>query len=112
GLTMIRVIRYGALAIALFGMGIGQARAQFSESFDAGSATYTTNDPYWLDQVRANGYIIKTTSSVVLFPGFFATIPQDAGGSGFFLFTGTAAYSNTSFNIPPGQDQFYISPAF
>src|SRR2546430_1058530 len=109
---MIQRTQRAALVVALLSIGICPALAQFSENFDAGTAAFTVNDPYWLDQARANGYIIQTTSSVVLFPGFGSAIPNDVSGPGYFLFTGTAAYGPASFNIPPGQDEFYISPAF
>lgn len=107
-----QILQFGALALTLLGTGTVQARAQFSENFDSGSATYTTNDPYWLDNSRANGYIIQTTNSPSVFGGVFGNgIPQDVSGSGYFLFEGTAGYPGTAI-IPPGQDEFYISPSF
>ena len=107
-----RTLRIGALVLTLMGMGTVQARAQFSENFDSGSATYTTNDPYWLDHSLANGFIIQTTDDPGVFGGaFFDSIPNDVSGTGFFLFIGTASYPGT-VNIPAGQDQFYISPTF
>ncbi|HLK55199.1 MAG TPA: hypothetical protein VKU00_01460 [Chthonomonadaceae bacterium] len=110
---VMRTILGGALAAVLFGLGGSQARAQFSETFDSGSATYTTNDPYWVNQSLANGFITKTTNSSSVFGGAFGNgIPQDVSGNGYFLFIGTASYPGNGGNIPAGQDQFYISPTF
>src|SRR4051794_30220701 len=112
---MTRLALRSGIAIAAIGLVFsdpGRARANvvFSQNFDTGSASYTTNDPYWLDNSLANGYIVKDTTTA--FGGLFNNlIPQDASGTGYFLFTGTAGYPGAG-NIPPGQDQFFISPTF
>src|SRR5262249_15423102 len=107
GGVMMRQIRWAALTVALFGLGIGQASAQFSENFDSGSATFTVNDPYWTTQPY-NGYIVKDTTPT----GFGNDIPQDVSGKGYFLFEGTGSYTLGNNNIPVGNDEFYISPTF
>ena len=108
----IRGIGAVTLLSAVLGIGAGSASAgvAYSQNFDSGSATFTTNDPYWLDQALANGYIIKSTTAVSAF-SFGAAIPVDVSGSGYFLFDGTASYPGNG-TIPPGQDQFFISPTF
>lgn len=104
---------FTCVAVGLCAVSPGRAGTVFSESFDSGSATYTVNDPYWTDQSRANGYIIQTTNSPSVWSGLFGTaIPQDASGTGYFLFEGTYGYNCPACSITAGQDQFYISPSF
>jgi hypothetical protein len=91
------------------------AWANYSENFDSGSATFTANDPYWLDPNAANGFITQTTNNPAIWPGFpagFGTdINKDVSGRGYFLFDGTFTYPGGG-SIPVGNDQFFISPTF
>jgi hypothetical protein len=86
--------------------GRANATVVFSENFDSGSATFTANDPYWLVPANTNGVVVEDTTGQ---PGFGTEIASDAGGSGFFLFEGTAGYPGF---IPAGHNQFYIGPTF
>jgi PEP-CTERM motif len=98
------------LAVFAFLMGgVEQAKATtvFSENFDTGSATYTTNDPYWLSNPDKNGFIVKTSAAV----GGFGAILTDVSGAGYFLFNGTASYPSSTPNVIPN-NEFYISPTF
>jgi len=92
---------------AALGMGASAAHATavFSENFDSGSATFTTDDPYWTDPAEDNGYIVKSTAGI----GTFGPnqIGHDASGSGYFLFEGT-----TDDRTDPSHSEFYISPEF
>src|SRR5579862_5811136 len=106
-------VGFGAVVLLL--VGLGQARADFLETFNSGSATYTTGDPsYWLDQTNAaNGFIITTTDQTAVYPGhpdYFSAasgfaITHDVSGSGYFLFDST----NTNVPSGAGDDEFYIS---
>jgi hypothetical protein len=81
----------------------------FTETFDSGSAVFTANDPYWLNNSLYNGLIIQST----VVTGYFGTgITHDASGQGYFLFEGTGSYTETSNDIPAGHGEFYISPVF
>ncbi len=51
-----RFTRVAALAVALYVFGTGSAKAgsAFLETFDSGSAIFTTDDPTgWMDQAKA-----------------------------------------------------------
>ena len=63
---MIRLLIGFCVAAALLPSTALQVRAAdvYSQNFDSGSATFTTNDVYWLDQTRANGFITATTNTV------------------------------------------------
>ncbi|MGA2443502.1 MAG: PEP-CTERM sorting domain-containing protein [Tepidisphaeraceae bacterium] len=91
------------------------ARADYSQDFNTGSATYTVNDPYWLDPNSANGFITQTTYNPAIWPGnpsaFSTDINQDVSGNGYFLFEGTYLYNGGTV-IPTGNDEFFISPTF
>ncbi len=89
------------------------AAVVFQENFDSHPVTYSTNDPYWSDNTKANGYIVQTTADVPLPWSFGTEISSDVSGPGhFFLFNGTDWYSTAGTFIPPSHDQFYISPVF
>lgn len=99
-------------AVAVFGV-IGSAKADYVQTFDSGSAVFTVNDPYWLDNGLANGFITKTTNSAAVYGNEFgAEIPHDVSGTGYFLFEGTYLYQDVSGTIPAGQNEFFISPTF
>lgn len=87
----------------------------YQQNFDANSATFTTNDPYWtfaytqngIPDFGANGQIVNSMSAIT----------ADASGSGHFLLENTyyysAAYKNVgNLSIPSTQNQFFISPTF
>jgi hypothetical protein len=94
-------------ALLVVALGSARANVAYSQNFDTGSATYTVDNAYWTDQSQANGYIIQTTNSSSVFGGAFGnSITNDASGTGYFLFIGTA---NT---IPTGSTEFFISPSF
>jgi hypothetical protein len=123
--SMWREARRGLLTVATVGLmtGIaltGEARAGggtvYSDNFTSG-IDFTVNDPFWLDNTRANGFITTTTNTSAIFPGFpgdFGTeINSGVGGSGNFLFDGTYNYNGPNDpNIPVGHDEFYISSSF
>jgi hypothetical protein len=92
-----------------------RADVAYSQNFDSGSATFTVNDPFWVDPTQANGFITPTTNTSVIFPGhpgyFGNDIANDVSGTGYFLFDGTWSYNNGT-TIPAGHDEFYISPTF
>lgn len=95
-----------ALLAACSLAGAAQAQTVFSETFDAGVASFT-GDPYWLDNASVNGFVTMTTNTPLIQGGAFAdSITTDASGAGYFLFNGTAG------EIPSGQDQFYVSSSF
>ncbi len=50
-----------ALAGALIVLWTATASAGtvYSQNFDTGSATFTTNDPYWTNSGEDNGYIVE-----------------------------------------------------
>lgn len=87
----------------------------YSDDFTSGF-NFTTNDPYWLDNNRANGFITTTTNTSVIWPGipdeFGAEINSGVGGTGDFLFDGTFDYSSGNPDIPAGQDEYFIGSAF
>jgi hypothetical protein len=93
-----------ALAGALIVLWTATASAGtvYSQNFDTGSATFTTNDPYWTNSGEDNGYIVQTTNGI---GGFGDAIPQDVSGTGYFLFDGTV-------DAPPSGNEFFISPTF
>jgi len=111
------------LGAVVFGLVIHlttQARAGggvvYSDNFTSG-IDFTVNDPFWLDNNRANGFITTTTNTTAIFPGFpgeFGTaINSGVGGSGNFLFDGTYFYNGSGDPlIPAGHDEFYISSSF
>jgi hypothetical protein len=110
-----RWIELGVLAGALTMAVTGPAKADvaYSQTFDTGSAAFTVNDPFWLDNALANGFIIKTTNSGAVFGDEFGgSIPQDVSGTGYFLFDGTYYYNGNSGTIPAGHDEYFISPTF
>jgi PEP-CTERM motif-containing protein len=87
----------------------------YQQNFDPGSATFTTNDPYWtfaytqngIPDFGANGQIVNSMNAIA----------ADASGSGHFLFENTnyysAAFKNAgNLSIPSTQNQFFISPTF
>jgi PEP-CTERM motif len=84
-----------------------QADVAYSQTFDSRSATYSTNDPYWLENA-GNGFPNNDNGLIITAATNF---PTDVSGSGYFLFTGTGLY-NGNLTIPAGQDQFFISPTF
>jgi hypothetical protein len=80
------------------------AAIAYSQNFNTGTASFTVDNPYWLDQGgETNDYIVQNSSAV---PGFSDTITNDASGSGFFLFEGT------THDPPTGATEFFISPSF
>lgn len=106
-------LRYLAVLVTLT---TGIAKADFVDNFTSG-IDFTVNDPFWLDNNRANGFITTTTNTPAIFPGFpgeFGNdIPSGVGGSGNFLFDGTYFYNGPGDpDIPAGHDEFYISPTF
>jgi hypothetical protein len=101
-----RFIRVTTLAVVLYVLGTGPAKAgtAFLETFDSGLVNFTTdNDSYWLN-AYTNGYVVQNTTEV---PGWGDNIPNDVSGTGYFLFDGTGAD-----NPDPSLNEFYISPAF
>ncbi len=92
-----------------------RADVVYSDNFSNG-ITFTVNDPYWLDNNRANGFVTQTTNTSAIWPGspgeFGNDIPQGVSPGGYFLFEGTYNYSGSSVNIPAGHDEFFISPTF
>ncbi len=101
-----RFTKVAALGVALYVLATGSAKAgsAFLETFDSGSANFTTDDDgYWLN-AYTNGYIVQNTVDV---PGWGPNIWQDVSGTGFFLFDGTGGD-----NPYPALNEFYISPSF
>jgi PEP-CTERM motif len=103
-------MRYDQLWLAASLVGVlvtagpaAHAAVAFSENFDTGSATFTTDNAYWSDHGETNDYIVQNSGSV---PGFSNTITHDASGTGFFLFEGTTN------PVPSGSTEFYIGPTF
>ena len=97
------------LAIALTTLGLfplsTSAGTVYSDNFDSGTSLYTAS-PYFVDQGQYNGLITKSTATAG--GGYYGNdIPADVGGSGYFLFNGTA-----TVDIPGGQNAFYVSPMF
>ncbi len=109
------------LAVSAIGLMIGsanQARADvvFSDNFTSG-VDFTTNDSFWLDNNRANGFVTQTTNTSAIWPGspgeFGNEIPQAVNPGGYFLFDGTYYYNGAGDpNVPVGHDEFYISSSF
>lgn len=99
-----RFARVTGLAVALYVSATGLAKAGFLETFDSGSASFTANEPFWLDQTLTNGWIVQSTGIV---PGWGNNIWQDVGGTGYFLFDGTGGD-----NPDPTLNEFYIGPVF
>jgi hypothetical protein len=91
---------FGVLAIA---GPAAHAAVTFSENFDTGSATFTTDNAYWTTPSEDNGSIVQNSGQVGGFPD---VITHDASGNGYFLFEGT------TFTPPSGATEFYISPTF
>jgi hypothetical protein len=101
---MTRFLRDAAICVLLLA-NLPQARALpvFSETFDSGSATFTTgNDAFWKNAGIDNGLIVKDLSGV---PAFLNEITSDVSGSGYFLFEGTNGGGTAN-------GEFYISPTF
>lgn len=107
--------RMAGIAAALMAAAIGSAQAQvaFSDNFTNG-VDFTTNDPFWLDNNRANGFVVQNANA--LFGGEFAgQFNSGVGGSGYFLFDGTYFYNPSdpsNHSIPAGDDLFYIGSSF
>ena len=108
-----------AAAAGLLCVAIPPARATsvYSQNFNSGSATFTVNDPFWVDPNRANGFITQTTNTNAIWPGvpgqFSTDITSDVSGNAYFLFDGTFLYNGaTSPSIPVGNDESFISPTF
>jgi hypothetical protein len=105
------------LAVLFVVGGAAQVRADvvYSDNFTNG-IDFTANDPYWLNQNLANGFITATTNTTAIWPGdpneFTTAINSGVGGSGNFLFNGTYYYGGNEFDIPAGHEQFYISSSF
>jgi len=104
--------KVAALGVALYVLAAGSAKAgsAFLETFDSGSAIFTTDDPYWLDGPgESNAFIVPNTNSMPGWPSWIsdpADIPNDVSGTGYFLMEGTQ-------NSPlPGETEFYIGPTF
>jgi hypothetical protein len=112
----IGAVGMAAAAILCVGPAPAKASTVYSQNFDSGSATFTANDPFWLDPNEANGFITQTTNTNAIWPGgpdaFGNDIPNDVSGTGYFLFDGTYLYQQTASNIPVGHDEFFISPTF
>jgi PEP-CTERM motif len=120
----IHSMRFGVGAASVIAAGLlcvaippARATSVYSQNFNSGSATFTANDPFWLDNNRANGFITQTTNTNTIWPGapgqFSTDITSDVSGNGYFLFDGTYLYNGTtSPTIPVGSDEFFISPAF
>src|ERR1700722_17991506 len=86
------------------------ASAVYSQNFDTGSATYTS-DPYWGPTVNSNGYICTSTNTIGCAGGAFSTeltADETNPGTGFFLFEGTGGSMPTN----PAQTIFFESPSF
>jgi hypothetical protein len=92
-------------AISMATATTAQATIAFSENFDTGVASFTTDDPYWTDPSEDNGFIVRNTGGVAPFSA--SQIAQDASGSGYFLFEGT-----TSARTVATDSEFYISSSF
>jgi len=93
---------------ALFGS-LASASTVYSQNFDTGSATFTT-DPYWAPGSNSNGAICTSTNTIGCDGGAFGTeITQDETNppNGYFLFEGTGG----TFPSPP-QTIFFESPSF
>ena len=114
GVGAASVIAAGFLCVAI---PPARATSVYSQDFNSGSATFTVNDPFWIDNNRANGFITQTTNTNAIWPGapgqFSTDITSDVSGNGYFLFDGTYLYNGTtSPTIPVGSDEFFISPTF
>ncbi len=88
-----------SLAVTVIGlivatMSPARADVAFSQNFDSGPVSLGA-DTFWSDNSLDNGYVVKTNTGV----GPFAKYPitNDASGSGYFLFNGTAG------DAPSGQ---------
>ena len=81
------------------------AGVAYSQNFDSGSATYTANDPYWLDTSADNGIVKMSTDFLDWSGDNPPAIAADVSGSGYFLFLGTGSGSPTG-------NEFFISPTF
>jgi hypothetical protein len=88
------------LACALMLARPGAASVLYLENFNAGTALsadslvdYGAIASYWTSNADQNGNVVKNTGSV---GSFGSDIPQDASGSGYFLFEGTAADSSAT----------------
>ena len=80
---------------------VAQAQVVYEDNFDSG-ASKGTADALINAGSPENSLVIKATSGDI----FANTIPADASGSGYFLFSGTYTEINTDGNA------LYISPAF
>lgn len=100
-----RFARVAALAVAVYGLAAIPAKAGFFETFDIGSAVFSSDEPlYWLSNPLTNAWVVQSTSSV---PGWGNNIPDDPSGKGYFLFEGTGGD-----NPDRSLNEFYIGPTF
>src|SRR5580704_11262745 len=112
-----RVMQIGILAAALLVVAISPAKADvYTDTFTSG-IDFTVNDPFWLNNNLANGFITTTTNTPAIWPGdpgeFGNEISSGVGGTGNFLFDGTYNYNGSGDpDIPAGHDEFYIGSSF
>ena len=92
-----------AVAVAAIGLTVGaagQARAGvvFSDNFNNG-VDFGTSNPYWLNNSNCDGYVVTTTNSPAIFPGFPGYFDQNSPYNSPYYIEGPAPGQHISYSM-------------